>query len=486
MHTFFWHDYETWGTDPKSDRPAQFAGIRTDADLNEIGEPIMIYCKPPLDALPTPQSCLLTGLTPQYCQQQGLREYQFAAFIEQQLAEENTIGVGFNSIRFDDEVTRFLFWRNLIDPYAREWKNGCGRWDLLDVVRALYVFKPKALTWPVNEVGLINFKLEALSKANGLFHESAHDALSDVQATLGLARLIKNIEPRFFDFCLALRNKDQVRTQLSLQQRRPLLHISGMYGGERAYLAAVWPLAIHPFNKNEVLVWDLHEDPQLLANLDVATIKLRLFTRKEDLPADVSRLPIKTLSLNKSPFVINNLRVLSEERAAELKIDLAKVAQHAARAQKLDLPETLWHEVYTRAPYPSVDVDEDLYSGFIPDKDRYLLERLRRLNSESLAKENCSFQDLRLKELLFRYRARNFPETLSAQENRSWQQHCWHKYHQQYEGFWQQLNTCYANATLLQKALLDELKSWVSLLEPPVDQAISSSLMVANLEANIE
>ncbi|MBY0445058.1 MAG: exodeoxyribonuclease I, partial [Burkholderiales bacterium] len=131
MHTFYWHDYETFGINPRRDRPSQFAGIRTDAELNEIGKPLNIFCKPAPDYLPDPESCLLTGITPQQCLENGVDEFEFAARIEAELATPDTVGLGYNSIRFDDEVTRFMFWRNLIEPYSREWQNDCSRWDLL-------------------------------------------------------------------------------------------------------------------------------------------------------------------------------------------------------------------------------------------------------------------------------------------------------------------------------------------------------------------
>ncbi len=125
--TFFWHDYETFGRDPRRDWPAQFAGLRTDAELNPVGAPVTIYCRPPTDRLPDPQACLLTGITPQRCAAEGLAEHEFAAQVLAALGAPGTVGVGYNTIRFDDEFTRFLFWRNLIDPYAREWRDGCGR-----------------------------------------------------------------------------------------------------------------------------------------------------------------------------------------------------------------------------------------------------------------------------------------------------------------------------------------------------------------------
>ena len=188
--SFFWHDYETFGRDPRLDRPAQFAGIRTDLDLNEVGEPVMLYCKPAPDYLPDPEACLLTGILPQECLAKGLPEYRFADAVLAELGASGTIGVGYNSIRFDDEVTRHLLWRTLRPPYDREWRNGCSRWDLLDVVRTTAALRPEGIEWPRHDDGRPSFKLEHLSAANGLAHAQAHDALSDVRATIALAALI--------------------------------------------------------------------------------------------------------------------------------------------------------------------------------------------------------------------------------------------------------------------------------------------------------
>ncbi|MGZ8358336.1 MAG: exodeoxyribonuclease I, partial [Telluria sp.] len=318
-HTFLWHDYETFGAQPRRDRPAQFAAIRTDASLNEIGDPIMLYCQPAPDFLPDPQSCLITGITPQQCLEWGVPEHKFAATVEAAFSQPGTIGVGYNTIRFDDEVTRFLFWRNLIDPYAREWQNNCGRWDLLDVVRMTYALRPEGIEWPLREDGRPSFKLEHLAKANGLLHEAAHDALSDVRATIALARLIRSRQPKLFDFALRLHKKDQVAAELGLPTTcataRPFLHVSGMFPADRGCLAVMWPLATHPTNRNELLAWDLAHDPAELPLLDVATLRQRLFTRTADLPEGMSRLPLKSIHLNKSPMVVGNLRTLDPAMA---------------------------------------------------------------------------------------------------------------------------------------------------------------------------
>lgn len=427
--TFLWHDYETFGANPRYDRPAQFAAIRTDMDLNEVGEPIMRYCQPAPDYLPSPESCLITGITPQQALEQGVPEDVFAREIEAAFSQPGTVGVGYNTIRFDDEVTRFLFWRNLIDPYAREWQNDCSRWDLLDVVRMVYALRPDGIEWPVKEDGSPSFKLEDLARANGLGHEQAHDALSDVRATIALARLIKQKHPKLFEFAFALRKKDRVLHEMGLPAQqidaRPFLHVSGMIRPERGCIAVMWPLAQHPTNKNEVICWDLNADPSELAAIDADTLRLRMFTRAADLPEGVTRLPIKSIHINKSPMVVRNLKTLSPEMAAKWGVDMELCIAHAVKARALPDMSQLWKQVYSKLEgHGPNDVDQDLYNGFIGPADRRRLNQLRELSPQELSVDRTGFDDARLQELVFRWRARNWPESLTEQEQERWQQHC--------------------------------------------------------------
>ena len=426
--TFLWHDYETFGTRPRRDWPAQFAAVRTDAELNEIGEPLVLYCQPPTDRLPEPEACLITGITPQECAAKGLPEHEFARRIHAALAQPGTIGVGYNSIRFDDEVTRFLLWRNLIEPYGREWRDGCSRWDLLDVMRCAHALRPEGIEWPQGEDGLTTFKLERLSAANGLAHEAAHDALSDVRATVALARLLRQCQPRLFDFCLALRSKDRVAQELglptTLREARPFLHVSGRFGAARGCIAVMAPLAMHPTNKNELLAWDLSQDPRELADLQPEQVRARLFTSTADLPDGTTRLPIKGVHLNKSPIVVGQIKTLRPELAERWGIDFGVAASHLDHLRALPDLSALWPQVYARPGLAEpVDVDEDLYGGFLSDADRRRLERLRALEPGELAHARTGFDDERLPELLLRYRARNFPDTLNAAERARWLAH---------------------------------------------------------------
>ena len=426
-HTFFWHDYETFGAQPRYDRPAQFAGIRTDAELNEIGEPVMWYCQPANDYLPDPQSCLITGITPQKALEEGVPEHEFSSLIEAELSQAGTVGVGYNTIRFDDEITRFMFWRNLTEPYAREWQNGCGRWDLLDVVRMVYALRPDGINWPQKEDGAPSFKLEDLARANGLLHEQAHDALSDVRATIGLARLIRSKQPRLFDFAFGLHKKDGALREMGLpatqEHARPFLHVTGMISPARGCLAVMWPLATHPTNKNEVICWDLAANPSELAGISIEDLRLRMFTRQADMPEGVTRLPIKNIHVNKSPMVVGSLKTLSPAMAEKWGVNMEQAMQHAAIARDLPDMSAQWKAVFTRESGEPLDADQDLYGGFVGNEDRRRLERIKRLSPQELALDKTGFDDARLSELVWRYRARNFFATLNAEEQQRWEQH---------------------------------------------------------------
>ena len=475
--SFFWHDYETFGVVPRRDRPAQFAGIRTDAELNEIGAPVMHFCQPAPDFLPDPEACLLTGILPQACLAQGIAEHAFAAAIEAELALPGTTGVGYNSIRFDDEVTRYLFWRNLIDPYAREWQNDCARWDLLDVVRCAYALRPQGIEWPKHPDARPSFKLEHLTAANGLAHEAAHDALSDVRATIALARLVKQQQPKLWEFCFRLRKKDAVQDEIGLGSPKPFLHISGMYPPERGCIAVVWPLAPHPTNKNELIVWDLASDPGELAGLGSDEIRLRMFTRQDELPQGVARLPIKTIHINKSPIVIGNLKTLSDAQAAHWGLDVAQALRHAEVAARSALvSRERWAEVFARPkPDHAPDVDEDLYGGFIGNNDRRALNRLRGMSADKLASARTGFDDARLEELVFRYRTRNFPQTLSEAEQARWSAHRSERLHRAAGGgltltaFFDRIDTLAETADERGQSILEALYDYAEQIAPPPD-----------------
>ena len=420
--SLFWYDYETTGIDPRRDRPLQVAGIRTDENLNEIGEPLNIYCQPSDDILPHPAACLVTGITPRLLAERGLGEAEFMARVHAELALPGTCGVGYNSLRFDDEVTRYSLYRNFFDPYAREWQGGNSRWDLIDLVRTAYALRPEGIVWPEIE-GRVSLKLELLTAANGIEHGQAHDALSDVRATIALARLIRAKQPKLYDYLYQLRSKQRVLDQVRLLQ--PLVHISGRFAGARHYLAVVLPLAWHPRNRNALIVCDLQADTSPLLNEDGATLRRRLYTRHDQLGDGELPVPLKLLHINRCP-VLAPLTVLRDQDRQRLQLDLDA---YQARAEQLRSSQGQWQdklaEIYEAEQFPACeDPEQQLYDGFIGDRDRRLCEQVRRTEGQRLGQEVWPFDDQRLPELLFRYRARNFASNLTEEERQRWQLFC--------------------------------------------------------------
>ncbi len=422
-HSFYWYDYEAFGLDPMTDRLAQFGGIRTDAEFNIIGEPLMLYCKPSDDYLPNPASCLITGITPQKAQALGVPEIEFIRRINEEFSRPNTCVLGYNNLRFDDEFTRYALYRNLLDPYAREWQNGCSRWDLLDVVRMTRALRPEGIVWPTNPEGLPSVRLEDLTVANGIEHTAAHDALADVYATLGVARLIRAKQPKLFDFACQNRGKQKVLQMLTLREQRPVLHISGMYPAEKGNMAVVMPLAMHPINKNGVIVYDLSVDPKDLISLGPKKIHERLFTRNDELPEGVARIPLKVVHANRCP-VIAPITTLDGAAAKRYGIDL-NVCRRNLEAIKHEktLPQKV-QKVFTESEFePHTDPDRMLYGGpFFGDSDRAHMREIHHMSAQELGGYTPPFTDPRLPEMLFRLRARNYPESLRPEEQARWQQ----------------------------------------------------------------
>lgn len=420
--SIFWYDYETTGINPRNDRALQVAGIRTDAELNEIAAPINIYCQPSEDILPHPAACLITGITPDRLAEHGLSEAEFMTRIHAELSAPGTCGAGYNTLRFDDEVTRYSLYRNFFDPYAREWQGGNSRWDLIDVVRTAYALRPEGIIWPEEE-GRVTLKLERLTAANGIDHGQAHDALSDVRATIALARLIREKQPKLYDYLFQLRSKQRVQDQIRLMQ--PLVHISGRFSAARSYLGVVLPLAWHPHNRNALIVCDLHLDPAPLLEQDVDTLRQRLYTRRDDLADGELPVPLKLLHVNRCP-VVAPLNVLRAQDQQRLQLDMG---HYQARVRQLTGTQGLWQDklkaIYARENFtPSEDPEQQLYDGFFGDRDKRLCEQVRTADPQQLARDEWPFDDERLPELLFRYRARNFAETLTAEEQQRWHAFC--------------------------------------------------------------
>lgn len=419
---FLWYDLETFGQDPRRTRIAQFAGIRTDAALQPIGEPLSLFCQPADDLLPAPEATLVTGITPQQARRDGLVEAEFFARIHEHLALPGTCAAGYNSIRFDDEFIRFGLYRNFYDPYEREWRNGNSRWDLLDVLRLAHALRPDGLEWPQREDGRgTSFKLAHLAEANAVREGLAHEALSDVRALIGLARKLRAAQPRLWDYALRLRDKRHVAALIDVAGQLPLLHISQRYPAERLCAALVLPLAQHPQFNTRYIVVDLEADPAPLLQLDADAIRERLFTRAADLPEGEQRIPLKEVHSNKCPVLLplSHLREADDRR---LGIDRTRCLQHADRLRAAPgLAEKVRQVFAADGERPPADADAGLYDRLPADADKRLFALVRASLPGPLKPPR--FADPRYPELLFRYRARNWPDSLDHHERSRWNEY---------------------------------------------------------------
>lgn len=420
MSSFYWYDLETFGTSPRFDRIAQFAGIRTDINLNPVSEPDMFYCKTSADTFIDPEACLVTGITPDICNKQGMVEREFFEKINDIFSEAHTCVAGFNSIRFDDEFIRYGNYRNLIDPYMREWANGNSRWDVIDLMRACYALRPEGIQWPMHEEGKPSFRLTDLTEANNMVHTSAHDALSDVEATIQVARLIRDKQPELFNYGLRLRDKNYVKSLLNWQFLKPIVHVSSKIPAQRGCLAVMLPLAVHPNNPNGIICYDLSANPDDLFELDIEDIRDRIFTPQEELPEDCSRIPLKTIHVNKCPFVAP-LSTLKNVDLQRISLNYSLNKTHLQKFQSFGDIAAKVAEVFNQ-PFDSEseDVDAMLYSGFFTAQDKSLFNQIRGMDLMKVKPSQYAFKDPRASELVFRYVARNYPEGLTTLETKNW------------------------------------------------------------------
>ncbi len=426
MKTFFFYDLETSGLKPREDRIMQFAGQRTDMDLKPIGEPVNLLVKMTDDALPSPLAINVTGITPQQTLMDGISEAEFCKYVTEEIFTPETCAVGYNTVRFDDEFMRACFWRNFYDPYEYEWKDGRTRWDILDVVRLTRALRPEGIEWPFREDGAPTNRLELITKLNGVSHEHAHDALSDVYATIAVAKLIRDMQPDLFNYLFSIRGKNDVKKIVNLDNKKPFVYASGRYANEFNKTTVAFPLTSS--RNGNILVYDLRynlkevleQGPRESVSRgapDGAPAALRFYSPSD--PAPKTYYPIvKELCLNKCPAVAP-MGVL-EKNDGWKKIGLSREVVEENLQELLKHPEFAeqMREQYENRPEfpPALEPEGAIYDGFLNDSDRAKVAAVRNAEPNQLADFHPEFDDERLPELLLHYKGRNFPATLSETE----------------------------------------------------------------------
>ena len=468
--SLFWHDYETSGINPSFDQPLQFAGIRTNENLDIIGDPIVLFCKPHLDIIPSPQACLVTGISLQQAYSEGLKEPDFISTIHAEMIKPGTCSVGYNSIKFDDEFTRFTLYRNFFDPYEREWKNGNTRWDILDMMRLARALRPEGIEWPNHLDGKPSFKLEDLTRANGIDHSDAHDALSDVYATISIAKLIKSKQPKLFDYLYNIRKKHEVEKIIKTNDKRPFFYVSGILSSDNMYGSVMLPLAKHPENKNAMICWNLLKDPSCLINNSVETLQENFFNLHVSERSSDIFTPL-IISLNKAPAV-TPINLITPEIAQKLALDMEICRLNMEKVIQFDISEKLRQIYQLQIAQSTKSAESALYSGFIPNEDIKTAETVRSASMEDFSKNSYLFNDNRMNELLFLYRGRNYPESFSQDERKIWKEICCDRLVNGIDGR-KSINktrdeiTCLKQSLKSEKAItiLNQLMEWLSVIE---------------------
>ena len=468
--TFFFYDLETSGLNPRQDRIMQFAGQRTDMNLEPIGEPYNLLVTLNDDTLPSPDALMVTGITPQKTVEEGYTEAQFARMLSEEIFTPDTIAVGFNNVRFDDEFIRHLLWRNFHDPYEWSWKDGRSCWDLLDVVRLTRALRPEGINWPLDDKGEPSNRLELITSANGIAHENAHDALADVTALIAVTKLIKQKQPQLYDYLLKMRDKKVVQQLVNVDDKKPFVYASGRYDKEFAKTTVAFPLTTS--RNGGVVVYDLRYDPTPFVELSSEELSKKIFASWEERQAeDFVKLPVKELQYNRCPAVAP-LGVLEQgDGWQKISLDLKTVQKHQnILLNHPDFAEKLRTIFENKPAFKKLpDPEAQLYDGFLNDRDRIRVGAVRNADERELADFHPEFQDERLAPLLLHYKARNFPRSLSEDDLAQWETWRAQRLQVQLPGFMTALHRLVPTATDEQQFILQELQLWAESTLPASD-----------------
>jgi exodeoxyribonuclease-1 len=465
--TFFFYDLETSGLNARESRIMQFAGIRTDMDFKQIGEPFNILIKLNEDTLPSPEAIMVTGITPQQTVNDGITEAQFCRILASDVFTPDTVTVGFNNIRFDDEFIRHLFWRNFYDPYEWSWKDGCSRWDLLDVVRMTRALRPDGMKWPVDEKGVATNRLELIAKVNEIDHFKAHDALSDVEALIAVTRLIREKQPQLYDYLFKLRDKNEVKKLVNLDYKQPFVYVSGRF--DAAYNKATVAFPLTSGKNGNVVIYDLRYDPTPFIKMNSKQLSGKLYATWEERQADgFVKLPVKELQYNHAPAVAPMGVLAQGDGWKRIDIDEATVVKN--RDILLSNPtfaENIRSTFENREEYQkAADPEAQLYDGFMPDVDKMRSEAVRNASEDQLADLHPNFTDERLDPLLLHYKARNFPNSLAEDEMVIWEEWRAGRINASLPTFLESLRKLSVNADENKTFILQELQLWAESIIP--------------------
>jgi exodeoxyribonuclease-1 len=398
---FVFYDLETTGISPEFDQPLQFAAIWTDENFVEKDR-VNIRCRLAPHILPSPQALVVTRVTPDKLTDPNLPSlFEFS----QQVAEFTerwapAIWVGYNTMKFDEEMLRQTFYQNLSpNIYATQF-NGNTRFDILPAVYAAYARHPDLLVWPTDDTGRWSFKLDRLAPANGFNTHNAHDALGDVEATIHVARLIATRSPALWSELID--NAQKARVQAKLESFQPYELVTRFGGGEpRSYVGCF--CGYSHGNSAQAAFFDLNA-------ADPADF---LEASDEVIFAAVDATPkiIRGMSTNKAPALLEHTAPSAEHlRRAAVIANAPEFRRRVGAAMAARFVED--------TDAPPRPVERQIYGEFYSNADKQLLQEFQHATATWLRRQEivASLSDSRLRQLGRRLVAFYSPELLTADE----------------------------------------------------------------------
>lgn len=408
--SFVFFDTETTGLKHGFDQIVHFAAIRTDADLNEIERfearsRLLPHVLPHPAALRTnglPIGRLLDGSLPSH--------YDMVRAIRQRLLSWSpSIFLGYNSIRFDEEMLRHALFQTLHPAYLTSNHNN-SRADVWGLVMAAAAVSPACLNVPTGPAGRPIFRLEQLAIANGVVQEQAHDALSDVITTLKLCRLVHQRSPELWQRFVRFSKKATVADFIEAEDGFMLTE----FFANEAYHAPVVCIGRDPDQANGRFCLSLNSDVDRYVAMTDDELRAELAQKP---------CPVRRLRINAAP----TLTALYD--APEVMLDGVDIDAVEARARRMKGDPALCTRLVTaytstREPRPpSRHAEERLYDGFPGPQDEARLVEFHDVDwtdrlaiVQSLDDERLRFFGLRL--LYFEARS-VLPEALRLELDRA-------------------------------------------------------------------
>ena len=404
------YDTETTGTKVYFDQILQFAAILTDNDLNEI-ERFEIRSRLLPNVVAGPGAMRLTGVSVDQLHDPALpSHYEMVCRIRRKLLEwQASLFIGHNSLRFDEVLLRSAFYKNLLPPYLTN-SAGNGRIDTLSMLQWAHKYEPDVIEIPTRPDGRPIFKLDQLAPANGYNQAHAHDAMSDVEATIHMAHLMRNNAPDTWSRAMRFSNKSNV---LDFCEGEMVFGLTEYYFRDY-YSFLLHQVGHNPHDRSEIVAFDLYHDPADFVGLSSEALRRHL---------NASPKLLRRVRANALPGLIDADEAHPHTQVSNLPLEMLE-----ERAEVLEGNETLRGQLllaYMQAKpqyEDSVHVEENIYSGFASTQDNERMDAFHEGEWSERAAIVCEFDDPRFRDLGEQLIYFEAPQVLATERRQWWEE----------------------------------------------------------------